>query len=264
MKIYLIGDIGGYTETTKNILQNINNKIQVDDVYFLLGDNFYPNGVKDLSDSLWDNIELFNQNMIYPVLGNHDYLGSVKSQLECKLKNWNLKNYYYKVTFDSIDFFFIDTSIMQPNYSNIDYNIVKSKTDIDPTIIKNKMITWLKEELQKTNNKSIIIGHYPMISYGMYGINKSLMMELLPIIRKYKVSYYISGHDHNLQIIDVISEDFSFKQIVSGASSFLYPILKNKSEKSFYSHGYVVIDTTLNKISIVDNNENCLHNEVFI
>lgn len=261
MKIYLIGDIGGYTEITKKILKNINNKIEHDDVYFLLGDNFYPNGINDLSDSMWENIKLFGENMIYPILGNHDYLGSVKAQLDCNLKNWNLKNYYYKVTFDSIDFFFLDTSILQPNYSNLDYNIVKSKTDRDPIEIKNDMINWLKDELEKSNNKTIIIGHYPMISYGMYGINKNLMLDLLPIIRKYKVSYYISGHDHNLQIIDVCSEDFSFKQIISGASSFLYPILKNKSEKSFYSYGYVEIDTYLNKISIIDNNEKCLHKE---
>ena len=96
MKIYLIGDIGGYTESSKNILENINKKIKKEDVYILLGDNFYPNGVSDISDSMWDNIKLFGDNNIYPILGNHDYLGSVDAQLNCNIKNWNLKNYYYK------------------------------------------------------------------------------------------------------------------------------------------------------------------------
>ena len=55
MKIYLLGDMGGYTESTQKILSNIKEKIKVEDVFFLLGDNFYPSGVRDISDSKWDN-----------------------------------------------------------------------------------------------------------------------------------------------------------------------------------------------------------------
>ena len=97
MKIYLLGDIGGFSNETKIIFKNINKKINKEDVIILLGDNFYPHGVKDPSDSSWDNIKFIsNDNQIYPVLGNHDYLGSVKAQLESDLSNWNMDNYYYK------------------------------------------------------------------------------------------------------------------------------------------------------------------------
>ena len=127
MKIYLLGDIGGFSNETKIIFENINKKINKEDVIILLGDNFYPYGVKDPSDTSWNNIKFIsNDNQIYPVLGNHDYLGSVKAQLESDLSNWNMDNYYYKKTIESIDFFFIDTAIMQPNYSNLSYNLVKS------------------------------------------------------------------------------------------------------------------------------------------
>ena len=264
MKIYLLGDIGGYTETTKTILKNINQDKSDDDIFVLLGDNFYPNGVTDTSDSLWDNLELFGDSDIYPVLGNHDYLGSIDAQILNDKKNWNLDSYYYKKTFENIDFFFIDTAILQPNYSNLSSSIVKSKTIISPMQLRNEMLEWLDKELNSSKNTKIIVGHYPLISYGLYGIHKNLMFQLLPLIKKHNVKYYMSGHDHNLQIIDIVSEDFSFKQVVSGASSFLYPILKNKCEKAFYSYGYVVIDTCKNLISIMNSSNKCLHSEDFV
>ena len=264
MKIYLLGDLGGYTETTKNILNNIKKKINKEDIYFLLGDNFYPNGVKDISDSQWENIKNINSNPIYSVLGNHDYLGSINAQINADISNWNMENNYYMKTIKSIDFFFIDTSLLQPSYSNLNYSIVKSKLDKSPIIAKKEMLDWLNINLNLSTNPKVIIGHYPIISYGMYGINHDLILDLLPIIRKHKVKYYISGHDHNLQIVDIISKDFSMKQIISGATSYLYPVLSNKSEKVFYKYGYIVIDIDLNTVTIFDTLENVLLVEDFL
>ncbi|MBT5406761.1 MAG: hypothetical protein HOL23_04215, partial [Gammaproteobacteria bacterium] len=153
---------------------------------------------------------------------------------------------------------------LQPSYSNLDYKIVNSKLDKSPIIAKKEMIDWLNNNLKLSANPKVIIGHYPMISYGMYGINHDLILDLLPIIRKHKVKYYISGHDHNLQIVDIISKDFSMKQLISGATSYLYPVLKNKSEKVFYKYGYIVIDIDLNTITIFDSLENVLLVEDFL
>jgi tartrate-resistant acid phosphatase type 5 len=262
MKIYLIGDIGEFNRNTNNIFENIKKNIHQEDVIILLGDNFYPNGVLSVNDSKWENFKKLNlENSVWCVLGNHDYLGSIEAQLKFKSNNWNLPHYYYKKTFDGFDFFFIDTSILLPDYSNLNYSIVKSKLNKEPLEISKKMIDWLDNELEKSKNYKFIVGHYPVFSFGMYGINKKLFEILFPIFKKHNIKYYISGHDHNLQLVDISSINFSMKQIVSGGGSHLYPLLKNVSDKVFCKTGFVNIDTKERLIVINDSNYNLLYKE---
>ena len=251
MKIFLVGDIGAYNNITKKVFKNIQEKQTKNDTLLILGDNFYPYGITNEKD--WAQYNKLNIKLnTYCVLGNHDYLGDVQSQIDYKSNNWCMEDHYYKKTIDKYDIFFIDTSILTPDYSNINYNIVKSKINKEPLKESAVILNWLTEELEKSNNYKIVIGHYPIVSFGMYGLNKKLFETLFHIFKKYDVKCYISGHDHNLQIIDVATKEYSFKQIISGASSSLYPILKNVSEKVFSENGYVYIDTSDNTINIVN------------
>ena len=123
------------------------------------------------------------------------------------------------------------------------------------------MIDCLEIELEKSKNPKILVGHYPILSYGMYGVNKNLFIKLYPILSKHNVKYYISGHDHNLQIIDVFSKEHSMKQVISGATSSFYPILKNVSNKVFSKLGYIMINTSIKNINIIDSKSNILYSE---
>tara|TARA_B100000161_G_C33547733_1_gene413903 strand:- start:1203 stop:2030 length:828 start_codon:yes stop_codon:yes gene_type:complete len=262
MKIYLIGDIGDYNQQTTKIINNIKKEIKEDDNIVFLGDNFYPFGVKSITDPKWNDFKNFDiQNQVWTILGNHDYLGNIDAQLEFNLKNWNMPNYFYKKTFSNYDFFFIDTSILLPNYSNINYQIVKSKLNRDPMQVSKDMIEWLEEELTNSNNKKFILGHYPLFSFGIYGINKGLFDILFPIFKKYNVKYYISGHDHNLQIIDVSAENYVMKQIISGGGSQTYPLLKDAPDKAFSKLGCVVVNIKDEVIEIKDENMEILYKE---
>jgi tartrate-resistant acid phosphatase type 5 len=253
MKIFLVGDIGAYNNITKKIFKNIKETQDTDDTLLILGDNFYPYGINSDDDKNWNHyINLNNKLKTYCILGNHDYLGNVKSQINYKLNNWYMEGHYYKKTIEKYDIFFLDTSILVPNYSNLNYNIVKSKINKEPLNESLVILNWLSEELEKSNNYKIVVGHYPIVSFGMYGLNKTLFEILFPIFKQYDVKCYISGHDHNLQIIDIETKDYSFKQIVSGASSSIYPILKNVSEKVFSENGYIYIDTYDNTINIMN------------
>ena len=261
MKIYLLGDIGHLNENTKKIFESIMNDKDEKKI-FLLGDNFYPNGLNSHDDLIWKTYQNLNIDVpVFGILGNHDYLGNVKIQLEHKEKNWNIPYFYYKKSFDDVDFFFIDTSILLPEHSNINYTIVKSKIGREPIEVSKEMMDWLDDELLNSDKIKVVLGHYPLFSYGVYGINRSLFNILYPLFSKHKVDYYVSGHDHNLQIIDVTSEKFSMKQIVSGATSHLYPLLKNVSSKIFSEFGCVLMDTTSEEVTILDQNLKTLYIE---
>ena len=262
MKIFFIGDVGAYNEATENIFKNINKISSKEDIILLLGDNFYPNGIVNEDDEKFRKfIDLENKIPVYAVLGNHDYLGNIKLQKEFNKGNWNMPNNYYKVSTDEYDIFIIDTSILIPDYSNLNYTIVRSKLDNEPLIESKKQINWLEEELELSKKKKIICGHYPIISFGMYGVNKKLFEILFPILEKYNVEFYASGHDHNLQIVDITTENYFMKQIVSGSGSHVYPVIKNASNKIFSRHGYLALDTNEDTLTIYKFNNDKLFSE---
>ncbi|KAL3126226.1 putative purple acid phosphatase precursor [Cryptosporidium hominis] len=63
----------------------------------------------------------------------------------------------------------------------------------------------------------ILVTHYSIYSSGLHGPHARLASILLPLIKKYRVDFIISGHDHHSEIL--VPEDFnSYFQIV-GASS---------------------------------------------
>ena len=46
----------------------------------------------------------------------------------------------------------------------------------------------------------IMGGHHPILSAGAHGNNPCLIAKLKPLMQKYGVTAYFSGHDHNLQV----------------------------------------------------------------
>ncbi|KAJ1611838.1 putative purple acid phosphatase precursor [Cryptosporidium canis] len=63
----------------------------------------------------------------------------------------------------------------------------------------------------------ILVTHYPIYSSGLHGPHARIASILLPLIKKYKVDFMISGHDHHTELL--IPEDFNTYFQVVGASS---------------------------------------------
>lgn len=219
-----------------NNLNTLNLK-KIKDLQFniLLGDNFYPNGVISINDNQWKNKFglMFNQEIpSFAILGNHDYIQNPEAQiLYTKYSNsWKMPFYYYDIVVNiykkSVHFIFIDTNLLA---EDITLYLLKN-TNTNNESIQNyyKLINkykqhqkkWLEKTLKKSKTKwKIVCGHYPVHSNGPHKISTELQNFLIPLLEKYKVDFYISGHDHNLQ--HLIKNNINY--VVSGAFSSYYP-----------------------------------------
>ena len=216
--IYFIalGDQGKGGSTQQHVAGLMNEKAGQDSLDFVitLGDNFYGRGVTSVSDPQW--VEKFEamydlphlQVPFYASLGNHDHAdGNARHQVEySKLNNkWKMPHFYY--TFSkamdaqsSIQFFVLDTDV-----------IVKNRDHAT------EQIEWLEGELQASSAAwKIVYGHHPVFSYGKHGHEVRMINLVRPLLEKYGVDVYISGHEHDRQLLGPVEGVY---YIVSGTGS---------------------------------------------
>lgn len=256
-EIFCIGDWGDVVSDDN--ISFFKNKKKYE--YYLLGDNFYPVGVKGMDDPQWKEKyhKLFPKiSTKYVCLGNHDYLGNIFSQLQMTFTpnngNWNLPYFFHDVVDkkNSVHTIFIDTQILA---TDITIFLSKACGMTDEKLqeylsivyqLKEKQIHWLKNKLESSSAKwKIICGHYPVLSNGPHQVSTELHDILLPIIKEYNVDLYISGHEHNTQCIH--HENCLF--LISGGinSTHEYQVHSVTPGTLFYSSENGVISLYINK-----------------
>jgi len=162
-----------------------------------IGDNFYLNGVKSVSDPKWKAVytniykdKWFRTHRFEVIAGNHDYKGKLGAQIDYTTKKkgtmWYFPSKYYKVSRsiepgNDVLFVYIDTTPLTEF----------KKKDMD-------QVDWIKKTLNEAKEKWIIvIGHHPM--YSLTGNNNWMIQKVLPHLTNNKVAAYICGHHHSLQ-----------------------------------------------------------------
>lgn len=257
-KIILVGDWGSDTNICKTAFHKTKH-----DAIALLGDNFYPSGVVDHNDSQWT--QKFEQ--FFPswskknvVLGNHDYLGNVFTQISYTFypnnHNWSHPHFFY----DDIDeendchHIYIDSCIFDPQITTMYSKACNIKTENEQQYFgivfhyQEKQRKWLEKTLKESPCKwKIVYGHYPILSNGPHQPAYEFISVVKPILEKYKVDVYACGHDHNCQLLF----DNGVSYIVSGGSNYhekTKPIPKNffTSEKE----GFILLTVTPNTMTI--------------
>ena len=198
-----VGDWGMETNEQRRVAAQMAKSAEAIGARFVIstGDNFYPKGVASVEDERWktsfEDVYAAPALMIpwYIALGNHDHRGNVDAQVNYTKASprWRLPATYYKHTEtladgSPADFFFIDSQVIKVGY----------RSWFGST--RDEQILWLERELAASTARwKIVVGHHPVVSGGKHGNTEALVVLMKPLLERYGVQLYLSGHDHDLQ-----------------------------------------------------------------
>lgn len=169
-----------------------------------LGDNFYFDGVTSVDDPLWrDSFEdiydtpCLRSKSFHALLGNHDYGGNpdaqiAYSQTHLGTNRWNMPGRFYPTQVGEVDGKPLVTMVVLDTNTSLDEQIAL----IDFTFGNAADSIW-----------RVVAGHHNVRTDSVnYHDDADLRNALLPALLRNHVHLYLSGHSHNLQLIEVPGE----------------------------------------------------------
>lgn len=247
LRVFSLGDSGTGGEGQYAIASAIAERMRRDpaDFLMLLGDNIYPGGATSATDDAWTSrvVEPYGANgvPIYACLGNHDHKQNPRAQVDRSTLDprWRMPSEHYAFIRELLDgttiqFFVLDTTPIAREDDGV----------ID-------QVLWLQDELARSTARwKIVVGHHPMFSNTNSGESRKCK-ELLPLLARYGVDVYLSGHSHALEVLR--SRD-GVTQVVAGGGGGL----DNAQEVSWEENtefaatrgGFVVLTITSASIAV--------------
>jgi tartrate-resistant acid phosphatase type 5 len=227
------GEVGPQLSSTAHAMTPFDREAS-NEFIAMVGDNFYPGGLSSSEDSAFDDVFLAHfssmKGPFHPVLGDNDYghhetVGSLHAQtlMSSRTQNWVMPGLYYTRHIERNDVslcaIFIDTQSLL-SIPHLDFRSPEEIMELSAQLV------WLEGTLAsptcQLSDFIVVFGHHTLISAGKkFQKGKSLEISntLIPLLSKYNVEAYFSGHDHDLQVIKKQENSLTF--IVSGASSRL-------------------------------------------
>ncbi len=229
LRFFTFGDWGrngaGLQKDLANAMDQLASNRPLDFV-LALGDNFYPEGVTSVTDPQWKTsfediyVGALAKAPWYVALGNHDYYGNPRAEIDytSTSSRWKMPSYFYTVKFTMKDkgtvrLVVLDTNPFEKSYYSL--ALFDKKFVIDTTRQK----VWMDSVFAlKDADWTIVAGHHPIYTGGMR-VNEvnSIRSSLVPIFTKYQLPAYFAGHEHDLQHLK--APDKPTNQFVSGAGS---------------------------------------------
>jgi hypothetical protein len=172
------------------------------------GDFFHDRGVRDTLDPLWEAQfeQMFTAPELdlkwYSIIGNHEYIGNPQALVDYGLHHarWTMpdRSYTFVQKVDSavsIRFVLIDTSPFVFFYPrDPKYHAVKTQQPARTVAFVDSVLATSKETWK------IVVGHHPVYSSDFnHGSTYGLIEQVAPLLRKYRVDFYLSGHVHKFE-----------------------------------------------------------------
>ena len=210
VKFGVIGDTGTANLDQQEVADSLAKICRIEgcDLVLMLGDNFYPKGLKTLEDPLFTKgfLDIYRELKIpfFPVLGNHDVKGNVQTQLYQSRfhRFWSMPNYSYSFETGPVRFHAINTNC----HLNAWYRLYQS---FDEPSMDNSGKPW-----------NIVFGHHPVYSQGGHGDTDLVQQFIWNVLFEEEVDFYLSGHDHHLNALR--KGDSGPYYLVSGAGGARY------------------------------------------
>lgn len=233
-----------------------------------LGDNFYGKMETERFGRHFE--DMYSKQHLncpfYACLGNHDYgplydskQGRAKAQIQLDYaaqnpnSRWKMPNRWYAVELPNpekplVKIIFLDGNMAEWGMTP------REKVD---------QRNFLKAELEKDTKAPWrwIVSHYPIYTEtAKRSDNERLIKEWASYLESHNISFYLAGHDHNLQHLKVEGYKTSF--IVTGAGGAnLYEV--KKSERGFTEKilGFTHLHVAKDKVTVqfINSEGQCLH-----
>ena len=242
LDLLALGDFGTSDESQRQLAQTLTSYASAmkdkAQGMLLLGDNFYrpmpggflsPRWKTDFSDMYPASVFPFP---CWAILGNHDYHdtpGNERIQLgyhafRQNKTRWTMPGKYYRLDLPVknplVTFLMIDTDWESINRRIHGGEVVCWMSAEE----KAAQAEWLEKQLSSERAAfTVVVGHHPIYSDGSHGDTPELVQELGPILEKNSVHFYLCGHDHDLQHLELEGLKTSF--VISGGGGA--PLCKN-------------------------------------
>jgi hypothetical protein len=265
VNVLAMGDWGNNGPGQKLIAKTLASYVSAADRKFsamlLAGDNFYVklSGVKD---PLWQTMfeDRYDPRVLdfpfYASLGNHDYrdnqqLIEIDYTKQNPQSRWKLPSRWHRV------------DLPNEQHPILTVFMLDSNKPLMPEADWQAQLTWLNSELSKPRKAKWVMmcAHHPFFSNGDHGDNGVLQRDWGPLVKKYKVDFYLCGHDHDLQHLEMPGWNSSFL-LVGGGGATTRPMRVDKrgpfsqSEMGFADFNFTPTRAT---VRIVDSSGRAVH-----
>ena len=265
VNLLALGDPAGNTPARASITQELNIYAgaakQPFDGILLLGDIFNmkltgPNDplIQTLFEDAYDPIRM--NFPFYVALGNHDYeQGKAPFEMAyAKLhpqSRWKLPGDYYRVEFPEKD----------PLVTVLMLNSNLQPLALTPEQWQAEM-AWLEQELAKPHAPWLVCAaHHTMFSNGSHGDNGVLQQQWGTLFKKYHVDFYVCGHDHTMQHLEIPDWPISFVVSGGGGGGRRMMLRDNRGPFSRSTLGFADLhfDADTASVKLLDENGEILH-----
>jgi hypothetical protein len=224
----------------------------------LCGDNFYfrLTSVDDprwrtLFERMYDPVAL--NVPFYACLGNHDYDGdNLRIQLaytrQYPSSRFKLPGTWYRRDFP-------------PDSPLVTVIMLDSNRDNQTDLQWARQIAWLKVQLLAPRAPwTICCAHHPMFSNGYVFFNGILQRDWGKLFEANQVDFYLTGHEHNLQHLEIPDWNESFV-IAGGGGAHQHPLFRADRGFSRQDFGFVEFqfDKETARVRFIDADGRTLH-----
>ena len=209
------------------------------------GDNFYPSGVKSVTDPRWTTS--FEQVYAAPALqvpwiaslGNHDHdhENSAKAQVDYAAKSkgrWIMPALYYAhhLPGQDIRVIVLDACSLSPRWNSRYFSAEAERETA-------AQWAWVETELAKPARWKVVVGHLPIRSQGIHSTEPEYIRRLAPLLEKHHVQLYLNGHNHHAELV----KEKGVAYVTCGNGSDLYPIGSGQGSEFIGAYaGFTALD----------------------